>query len=262
MTSQTLNPKVVQREVAQSTPVSDKTPKQISSNEFGDAIRALESELASFTAHAINDDAVRADYRKKTQAAVNEIIDAVKQRKLTPHEGAQAANALRNQIMELSRSNLTSFGLAYSKSLKETGKTIAELEQKYALKLFSKDFATVTPSEREAVWREIIDRAGASNGAVNRVSRVAGNAGRALLIASLAIAVYSVATADDKPREAAKQATGLGAGIAGGAAGGAAIVAIASGPVGWLAVGLGVIVGAALAGIGANETFDYFWPEK
>lgn len=263
MTAKTLNPSVVQTlPPVKTTPVADRTPVQASSTEFGNAIRALEAELASFAAHSINDSAVRADYKKKIQAAVAEIVEAVKQRKLTPHEGAQAANALRNQIMELARSDLTSFGLAYSKSLKETGKTLSDLEKKYALELFKKDFERLAPAERSAVWRKVIDRAGAGNDKVNKVSRVAGNASRTLLIASLAIAVYAVVTADDKPREALKQTAGFGAGVAGGAAGGAAVALVASGPVGWIAVGLGVIVGAALGGVGASEAFDYFWPTK
>ena len=86
-------------------------------------------------------------------------------------------------------------------------------------------------------------------------------AGRALLIVTLAVAVYNVIEAEDKERQALKEGATLGGGVAGGIAGGAAVFAIASNPAGWV-VGLATLVGAALTGVGASEVFDYFWPEK
>lgn len=68
-------------------------------------------------------------------------------------------------------------------------------------------------------------------------------------------------TAEDKPRQAAKEGTVLAAGAAGGAAGGVAVVALASNPAGWV-VGAVIFVGAAVAGVGSSEVFDYFWPER
>lgn len=261
MSTETINPRVIQRASAHSTPIADKTPAKATSSELQQALDGLQAEAATFGRAFINDAAVRADYHRKTQAAANEIIELVKQRKMTPHEGAQAANMMRNQIMVLARSKLTDFGLAYSKGMKANGLSMHEAQQKYALELFKKPFEGLSDAERQSVWRTIISKAGSANVDVNGVGRVAGVFGRILLVSTLAIAVHAVVEADNKPREVAKQSVGIGAGIAGGVGGGALVVALASNPAGW-AVAVGTFVGAAVAGVGSAELFDYFWPNK
>lgn len=262
MTTKTLNPTVVQTLPAvKSTPVADRTPVRGEGSELKNAVEALKIESAAFGQQFIQDSAVRADYQTKVNGAINEILDQVRARKITPHQGAQMANAMRNQLMELSRAKLTDFGLALSRNMKERGKQMAELEVRYANELFKRDFAKLGYAEKQAVWRRIIERAGKANDKVNMIGRVGGIAGRVLMITSLAIAVHAVVNAEDKPREAVKQGVGIGAGIAGGAAGGAVVVALASNPAGW-AVTAGVLVGACVMGVSATEAFDYFWPGK
>ncbi|MEN3113060.1 hypothetical protein ACFONG_15835 [Uliginosibacterium paludis] len=244
-----------------STPSQVTTPVSITGNEFETALRLFESEAAAFAQSIIKDPAARAEYISKTKAASSELIDLVKQHKITPHEAARTANAMRNQIMALSRSKLTDFGLAISRELKKDGPPLAHFEEHYARKNFGRAFSTLSEAERQAVWVEIVNAAGRSNKSVNMNVRWYGMAGRTLLVASLAFAVYNVSTAEDKPRQAAKEGSTLAAGFAGGAAGALVVTALVSNPAGWV-VGAGMFVGAAIAGAGSSEIFDYFWPER
>lgn len=145
--------------------------------------------------------------------------------------------------------------------MKANGRVLGELEENYAKKRFGRAFSTLTQPERNQVWMEIVHAAGRSNPKVNVSAKWFGMAGRTVLVISLACAVYRVATADAPGREAAKEGTGIAAGAAGGAIGTAAILVLASNPAGW-AVGLAMIVGAAIGAAGSNELFDYFWPER
>jgi hypothetical protein len=243
-----------------STLAADTAPAQVSGDEFEKAIRLLESEAAGFSESIIKDPSARADYIRKTKAASTEIIDLVKQRKITPHEGARVANAMRNQILELARSKLSDFGLEVSKDIKRTGPPLSFFEEIYSQKLFGRSFSSLSKAERDAVWSEIIHAAGRSNKAVNMRVKWYGVAGRTLLVVSLAFAVHNVAAAADKPRQTAKEGTTFAGGAVGGTAAGMAIAALASNPGGWV-VGVVIFVGAAIGGVGSSELFDYFWPE-
>lgn len=246
---------------AASTELADTRAAKGTANEFEIAIKALQAEAASFGSRFINDAKVRADYTKNTSNAATELIGLVKARKITPHEGAQTANAMRNQIMELARARSSDFGKALARDLKPDGKTLMSLEQTYAQRLFGKSFEVLTAAEKESVWTQIIHKAGASNPKVSMRMKLFGVAGRGLLIATLAISVYNIVEAEDKTRQTAKEGVTIGAGVAGGFAGAAAVGFIVSNPVGWM-VGVGILVGSALAAIGSSELFDYFWPDK
>lgn len=244
-----------------STLSSDTSPAQVAGDELERAIKLLESEAAGFAESIIKDPSARAEYSRNTKAASEEIIDLVRQRKITPHEGAQVANAMRNQIMELARSKLSNFGLEVSQDMKKAGPPLSHFEEHYALKRFKRSFSALSQAEKEAVWIDIVHAAGRSNNVVNMRVKWYGIAGRTLLVASLAFAVYNVATAEDKPRQAAKEGTVIAGGVAGGAAASAAVIVLASNPGGWV-VGAVIFVGAAIGGVGTSELFDYFWPEK
>jgi hypothetical protein len=246
---------------AKSTPVADKAPAEGQGNEFEREIRLLQSEAAAFAEIAIKDPRARAEYSKKARAAADELIELVKQRKITPHQGAQTAHAMRNQLMDLARAKLSDFGMAVSRDMKPGGPPFTYFEEKYAKEMFKKPLQTLTESERKAVWLRIINKAGQSNPKVNLRVRYMGMAGRAFLVLSLGMAVYNVASAEDKTRQAAKEGVSLGAGVAGGMAGGAVVVALVSNPAGWVVLA-GVLVVGAVAGVGASEAFDYFWPEE
>ncbi len=84
--------------------------------------------------------------------------------------------------------------------------------------------------------------------------RTLSRAGRGLLLLSLGISVYTVATADDKAGAALHEGAVTGAGIAGGIAGGA-LAGLACGPGAPVCVTIGAFVGGAAAALGV----DFFW---
>ena len=145
--------------------------------------------------------------------------------------------------------------------MKARGLPLDFLQEKYAREKYGRAFRTLTQDERNLVWMEIVHSAGRPNKKASAAVRRYGQAGRVFLIASLAYAVYSVITANNKIRQAGKEGVTLAAGAVGAAAGTAAVAFLVSNPVGWV-VGVAMFVGAALMGVAMNEVFDYFWPEK
>ena len=245
-----------------STPKEDKEPAVVYVNEFETQIKLFESQMAAACREAIKSEDVRAEYMRRIKAASDELIEMVRSRKITPHEGAISAYNLRNKILLTLRGDLTSFGLAYSRNIKpDSGRPFEYYLNKNSQELFNKPYQSLTTEQKERVLIKLVEKAGKSNSDVSVKAKFFGMAGRALLIVTLAVAVYNVIEAEDKERQALKEGATLGGGIAGGIAGGAAVFAIASNPAGWV-VGLATLVGAALTGVGTSEVFDYFWPEK
>jgi len=246
---------------AASTPTSDTSAVQARGNELETALHLLQSESAAFAKTVVVDPAARMEYTNKTRAAIAELIELVRQRRITPHEAACTANTMRNQIMMLARSRLSDFGAALSTTMKADGHPLPLLEEKYAGKRFGRAFPALTAAERDLVWIDIVHAAGRSNPAVNLRVKWFGMAGRSFLVTSLAFAVYNVTTAADHRRQAAKEGVSLAGGAIGGVAGSAAALAMISNPVGWV-VGAAVFAGAMAGGLGSSELFDYFWPER
>jgi hypothetical protein len=85
---------------------------------------------------------------------------------------------------------------------------------------------------------------------MRRLSR----AGRGLLVVSVGLSAYEIATADDKLKVAGRELTVTGAGIGGGIAGGA-LAGLACGPGAPVCVTVGAFVGGAVAAFGV----DLFW---
>lgn len=225
------------------------------------ALDALQAAAAHFGASTQVDAKVRLAYQEMTRKAADDILAAVRRREITPAQGAQQARVLRNAAMDMMRARTSPTVLAYARSLKATGKTLAELCERYAGELFGKPFASLTEAQQSSVWLKIIQRSGEPNAAVNAQARVLRHAGRALFVLSLALAVADVAAAEDKPREATRQGTLMAAGIAGGYAVGAGAVAagvcVATAPV---CVGAAALVGAMAFAFGADLAFGSLWP--
>lgn len=252
--------KVITTSKAVSTTKLDTTPARAQGNELAVALQGMEAASAAFAQSIIKDPAARADYTRKTAAARQELIQLVRDGKITPHEAARTANAIRNQIMELTRSSLTDFGLAWSQDMKAAGRPLDHLQSVKSKELFGRPFEALSPAEKDKVWVRIVESAGKSNPRVNMQVKLYGAAGRVFLVATLALAVYNVSTAEDKPRQAAKEGAVIASGLAGGALATAGVVALVSNPAGWV-VGAVMFVAAAVSAAGASSTFDYFWPE-
>lgn len=177
----------------------------------------------------IPDATVRAEYVAMARALAADLVARVERGALTPREAAAQANQARNLAMESMRARTSAFGNAIARWLKQRGLTLAELEARYARDLYGRPFHDLSRAQRDRVWLHITRRAGATNSRVNAAMRAAPRAGRAFLLLSVAIAVYQVAEAEDKAREAARQGGSLGGGIAA-SAGVAALGGVVCGP--------------------------------
>ena len=88
-------------------------------------------------------------------------------------------------------------------------------------------------------------------GFIPRRPRQFGTAGRGLLVLSLAVSIYQIATAEDRLVAARREVAVTGAGIGGGIAGGA-LAGLACGPGAPVCVTAGAFVGGVLAACGVS----------
>lgn len=225
------------------------------------ALAALEATAVNFASTCIREAGVRAQYMRDIKAAVDEIRLAANSGKMTPRAAATVANTLRNDIMDLARLRSSAIGRAYATKLKGSGKTLEALSEYYATKLFKKSFALLSEAEQSAVYMELANAAGRSNPTESARARMVGRVGKRLFMVSLAIAVYEIYDAEDKPRELARQGTISVAGVAGGMAAGGSAVAIgacaATAPV---CIGVIALVGGLLFSFGAEYAFGTIYP--
>ena len=223
---------------------------------FESAIQALEAEAANAGVHLTIDSVARRLYTTQIRAMADALRTDVEAGRLTWAQAAKQAQETRNAIMELMRGRSTPVGRAMAEQLKREGRTLNELIARKTQSLFGNDamFTRLSPQQQNAVYAEIVRSAGRSNPRVTGVMSKLSRAGRGLIVLSLALSVYNVATAEDKVDATKREVAVTGAGIAGGIAGGA-LAGLACGPGAPVCVTVGAFVGGALAAFG----IDYFW---
>jgi hypothetical protein len=224
------------------------------SRALADALMALESTALIFGEKFIRDSRVRTNYLNQTQAASKEIEAYVSMGEISAEEGALRVNELRNALLDAARLDSSDIGRAAAVLEKATGKTLEQLQAKYANQLFKTEFATLNAAQRDSVFLEIVRAGGRPNPKYTKLAARIGKAGKGVLIVSFAFAFYNVATSDRPGREAVKQSTSIGAGILGGAAAG-----LACGPGAPICVGVGAVVGGIAVALGAEKLFDWLW---
>ncbi|RDU99008.1 hypothetical protein [Trinickia dinghuensis] len=190
-------------------------------------------------------------------ASSKELRAAIDAGSISVREATERAVAMRNQIMELARRRSSPTARAYATRLKREGRSVADLSEKYAQRLYHSTFSELSEQRQVGAFKEIIQAAGWPDDAVMRLAEQLERGGRRLLLVSLAVAVYEVVEFDNRPRELARQSILVGAGVVGGWAAGSAAVAtgvcVATAPV---CVGALVFVGGVLAAYGADAGFD------
>jgi seryl-tRNA synthetase len=168
-------------------------------------------------------------------------------------KAAEQAQETRNLMMEIIRTRSTPVGLAMAQRLKSEGKTLNELIARKTRQLYGKtaDFSSLTSTRQNIVYAEIVKSAGKSNPRVTTVMRSLSYAGRGLIVISIALSVYTVATTENKFNAAGREIAITSAGVGGGMAGGA-IAGLACGPGAPVCVTVGAFVGGALAAFGVS----------
>jgi hypothetical protein len=224
--------------------------------EFESAFNLLKAEIANAAFIATVDGATRARYDQLVREFRDNVYARVRTGKLTWREAAEQARGMRDDVMQLIRHRSTPVGRSVAEWLKPKSPTLNELVARKTIEMFGRDanFARLTAEQQNRIYASIVESAGKSNPRITARMRTVSRAGRGLLVLSLGISVYTVATADDKAEAVMHEGAVTGAGIAGGAAGGA-LAGLACGPGAPVCVTIGAFVGGAAAAMGV----DFFW---
>lgn len=201
----------------------------------------------------VQDAGVRQAYIREVEACSKKVLDLHAQGKITEAEASFMANELRNNALRSARTELSPAGHTLSKFLKEEGLTLAAAREKYAAKQFGRAYGALAEGERAAIDLHVARRAGVTNASVNRFAGTMTHVSRAAVALTVAVAVYDVATAEDKVRAVSRQAAALAGAEIGTWAGGVAGMAVC-GPPCALA---GSLAGGILGAIVAEQAIDY-----
>lgn len=155
--------------------------------------------------------------------------------------------------MNVIRTRSTPVGLAIAQQMKLQGRSLNELVAKKTQSLYGKGvaFDTLSEDKKNKVFSEIVKSAGKSDPKVTSIMNNLSKAGKGLIFLSVALSVYTVATANNKFDAAGKEIAVTGSSIAGGIAGGA-LAGLACGPGAPVCVTVGAFVGGALAAFGVS----------
>jgi hypothetical protein len=225
------------------------------------ALLEFETAANNFALRTIRDAPVRLRYKASIEEMSQRIRQTVLDGEATPEAGAQFANSLRNDIMETMRVESSDVGRTVAERMKLQGKTLEELVQKGASENFAKDFTLLSEAERDVVYLKVIESAGRSRPSMNASAVLFGRLGKGFLVLSIGLAVYDIATAEDKVKAVVKEGSSAGVGILGGMAGGAA-AGLVCGPGAPVCVTIGVFVGGAIGALGADFAVDWAWRWK
>jgi len=227
---------------------------------FDAAIDALHGDVAAAAAIITNDAHVRSLYQIKVTEAARALERQALSGEITWDAASRKANLLRNDIMELMRGRTSPVGTALAEFMKKEGLTRETLIPKYAARLFKEGkisgtvFSELSKVDQDKVYAEIVKAAGRSSPKVNAALLKWRHVGRGLIVISIGVSVYNIATAEDPGAQAVEEAAVTGAGIAGGVAGGAA-AGLVCGPGAPVCVTVGALVGGALAAFGVSLAF-------
>ncbi len=220
---------------------------------FESAARTLQADVTMAAAMATNDGIVRGRYQASIDAFVAEMRREARAGRITWAEAARRANETRNLTMEILRGRSSPIGRAIAERLKPEGRTLNELIARRTIQRFGPNavFDALSAADRNLVLSDVVSGAARSNATVDSAVARASRAGRALLLLSVAISVYRVATSETPGRTAAREGAVLGGGILGGAAGGA-LAGLACGPGSPVCVTVGAFVGGAAVALGVE----------
>lgn len=220
---------------------------------FENTIKALEAQLANAGTHLTIDSNARLAYSREIKKMAEQLRRDAVSGKITWASAAQQAHTTRNLVMAIIRGKSTPVGRAFAQKLKANGRSLNDLVAKQTVRTHgaSSTFPTLSTSQKNRVFADVVASAGKSNPAVNQAMSRLSYAGRGLLLASLSLSAYNIATSNNKIGTTKKELTATGAGIGGGIAGGA-VAGLACGPGAPVCVTVGAFVGGTLSAFGAS----------
>lgn len=218
---------------------------------FEDSIAALRADAYNVGAYIAWDSKIRIEYGRRINEMASELRSAAANGRITWAQAAQQASETRNFIMELTRARTSPVGLAIAQQIKGKGKTLNEVIDNKKSQLFGKnvDFNRLSLEYKNTVYFEVVRSSGKDRTNITTLMRRLSKTARGLVVMSLAMSVYTIASADNKVAATAREVTTMGAGIGGGVGGGA-LAGLLCGPGAPVCVGIGAFVGGALAAFG------------
>jgi len=218
---------------------------------FDQAMKSLESQVANIGAHVTIDSTTRLAYSREIKAMAKKLESDALAGKITWAEAASQAQETRNMVMDIFRRRSTPVGRAMAQYLKIKGYSLNELVARHSIRHYGESavFKALSASQKNVVYASIVRSAGTSNLKVSTLLTRLSYAGRGLIVISLGVSAYNIATSTNKVAAAGKELATTGAGIGGGIAGGA-IAGLACGPGAPVCVTIGAFVGGALAAFG------------
>jgi hypothetical protein len=218
---------------------------------FEQSIKALETQLANVGAHVTIDSSTRLAYAREIKLMARKLEADALAGKISWGDAAKQAQETRNLIMEIFRRQSTPVGRAMAQKFKVSGYSLNELVARHTSLHYGKEamFKNLTSGKKDKVYASIVKSAGKSNqkisAALSRLSYI----GRSLIVISLGISAYNIATSTNKLSTTRAELLATGAGIGGGIAGGA-MAGLVCGPAAPVCVTMGAFVGGALASFG------------
>jgi hypothetical protein len=221
---------------------------------FDRAMKSLESQVANIGVHVAVDSTMRLAYAREIKAMAGKLESAALAGKMTWTEAATQAQQTRNLVMEIFRRRSTPVGRAMAQYIKIKGYSLNELVARHSILHYGENavFKILSISQKDVVYASIVRSAGSSNRNVTTILAHLTYAGRGLIVISLGISAYNIATSTNKFSTAGKEFLSTSAGIGGGIAGGA-IAGLACGPGAPVCVTIGAFVGGALAAFGIHS---------
>lgn len=134
-------------------PICAEENREEEQEELERLFQIVEGDAIAFGTRFVKDGKVRSDYIAAIRRMRDEVMAAYR-------AGQISANELRNGIMNAQRAASSELGLAMAEKAKLVGRTLEELQEKYALKLFGNKFAALTEAQQGKVYLIIIERSG------------------------------------------------------------------------------------------------------
>lgn len=226
------------------------------------ALTQLEQTANNFALRVSSMASVRQNYIRETKEMSDAIWAAYKAGQVSAEIGAQTANQMRNEILEMWRAYDMDLGKAYARKLKKTGLELDKVveyimnEKKGFKERFAgRQFSSLTNAEKTLIYEEVIQSAGRNRASVTEAIPRMRWAARGLWIATAAIAIYNIGTSNTPWWQTGREASNIGGGVLGSIAGGAAMGAaggVWAGPIG---VGVGILVGGILGAVLADHAY-------
>lgn len=224
---------------------------------FEQELARLETAAAAFSRDLIGNASVRWDYLAQVRKFSLDLQEQVNSGRISLRRAVEQAHSTRNMIMEAQRGKSSALGLSIARRIKAEGRTLVELEAKYADRFFGKEFSLLNAEERHKVWRTIVKKAGEPQVRANNLAVWMSRAGKGLFAVTLIVAIYHVLRAEDKVRAMTNEGVVIGGSVAGGAALGAA--GLSCGPAAIACVPVAIFLGSMMGATGADWIFDRIW---